>query len=217
MAYGKHDGEPLFTDLKDLRPTFYGFIVAYKLLGERKYLDAAVRGADWFVRNAVDKGAFTGVCGDARFINDFATGQAVQALLDMHGLTGEARYRDAALRTARMYATSIYTHPTPGDREIEYKGRKMQEWQISQVGLCFEHGGCAGSAVSSTSHGPRLRRAKRTSHRTRTWRPITGASSTGVPVPSRIMRGGSWGGSPITSSPKPKCGAVAESRSPAVS
>lgn len=39
----------------------------------------------------------------------------------------------------------------------------------------------------------------------------------GVPVPSRIMRGGSWGGSPITSSPKPKCGAVAESRSPAVS
>lgn len=79
MAYGKHDGEPLFTDLKDLRPTFYGFVVAYKLLGEHKYLDAAVRGADWFVRNAVDKGAFTGVCGDARFINDFATGQAVQA------------------------------------------------------------------------------------------------------------------------------------------
>jgi len=33
----------------------------------------------------------------------------------------------------------------------------MQEWQISQVGLCFEHGGCAGSAVKSgpillTSH-----------------------------------------------------------------
>lgn len=93
-------GNPLFTDLKDLRPTFYGFVVAYKLLGERKYLDAAVRGADWFVRNAVDKGAFTGVCGDARFINDFATGQAAQALLDMHGLTGETRYRDAALRTA---------------------------------------------------------------------------------------------------------------------
>ena len=238
VAYGKHDGKPLFTDLKDLRPTFYGFVVAYKLLGERKYLDAAVRGADWFVRNAVDKGAFTGVCGDARFINDFATGQAAQALLDMHGLTGETRYRDAALRTARMYATSIYTHPTPGDREIEYKGRKMQEWQISQVGLCFEHGGCAGAArscspataacslgcmkrpetgSSSTSRGLRLRRAKRTSHRTRTWRPITGASSTGVPVPSRTMRGGSWGGSPITSSPKPKCGAAAESRSPAVS
>ncbi|MFR0772366.1 MAG: hypothetical protein ACLSH3_00500 [Alistipes finegoldii] len=75
----------------------------------------------------------------------------------MHDLTGEAKYREAALRTARMYTTSIYTHPTPSDREIEYKGRKMQEWQISQVGLCFEHGGCAGSAVKSgpillTSH-----------------------------------------------------------------
>ena len=60
VAYGKHDGKPLFTDLKDLRPTFYGFVVAYKLLGERKYLDAAVRGADWFVRNAVDKGLSPG-------------------------------------------------------------------------------------------------------------------------------------------------------------
>lgn len=56
----QHDGKPLFTDLKDLRPTFYGFVVAYKLLGERKYLDAAVRGADWFVRNAVDKGLSPG-------------------------------------------------------------------------------------------------------------------------------------------------------------
>lgn len=44
VAYGKHDGKPLFTDLQDLRPTFYGFVVAYELLGERKYLDAAVRG-----------------------------------------------------------------------------------------------------------------------------------------------------------------------------
>lgn len=157
VAYDKHDGRALFTDLKDLRPTFYGFIVAYRILGERKYLDAAVRGAEWFIRNAVDRGAFTGVCGDARFINDFATAQAVQALLDMAELTGEARYDDAALRTARMYTASIYTHPMPSDRSVEYKGNILQEWQISQVGLCFEHGGCAGSAVKSgpillTSH-----------------------------------------------------------------
>lgn len=157
VAYGKQDVKPLFTDLKDLRPTFYGFVVAYRILGDPKYLDAAVRGADWFIRNATDKGAFTGVCGDARFINDFATGQAVQALLDIHELTRKPEYREAALRTARIYTTSVYTHPTPSDRTIEYKGKAMQEWQISQVGLCFEHGGCAGSAVKSgpillTSH-----------------------------------------------------------------
>lgn len=108
-----HDGKPLFTDLQDLRPTFYGFVVAYELLGERKYLDAAVRGADWFVRNAVDKGAFTGVCGDARFINDFATGQAVQALLDVHDLTGEAKYRGG--RTPHgpdVHHVNLYTPDT---------------------------------------------------------------------------------------------------------
>lgn len=157
VAFGKHDGKAQFTDLKDLRPTFYGLIVAHRLLGDQKYLDAALRGADWFVSNATDKGAFTGVCGDARLINDFATAQAVQALLDLFDLTGRAEYRNAALRTARIYTTSIYTHPTPSRREVEYKGRKMEEWQISQVGLCFEHGGCAGSAVRSgpillTSH-----------------------------------------------------------------
>lgn len=157
MAYNRHDRKALFTDLQDLRPTFYGFIVAHRLLGERKYLDAAVRSADWFVRNATDRGAFTGVCGDARFINDFATAQAVQALLDLSDLTGKEEYREAALRTAQIYTTSIYTHPTPSEQEVEYRGRRMHEWQISQVGLCFEHGGCAGSAVKSgpillTSH-----------------------------------------------------------------
>lgn len=157
VAYGKQQGEPLFTDLEDLRPTFYGFVVAYRLLGEQKYLDAAVRGADWFIRRAVNRGAFTGVCGDARFINDFATGQAVQALLDVYELTGRLAYREAALRTAQFYTTSIYTHPMASDRSVEVNGKNLQQWQISQVGLCFEHGGCAGSAVGAgpillTSH-----------------------------------------------------------------
>lgn len=157
VAVDRHNGQVLFSDLSDLRPTFYGFIVAYRILGDRKYLDAAIRGADWFVRNATDKGAFTGVCGDARFINDFATAQAVQALLDIGALTNDDKYNDAALRTARMYTCSIYTHPTPGEHPLRYKERELPEWQISQVGLCFEHGGCAGSAVRSgpillTSH-----------------------------------------------------------------
>lgn len=88
VACDKLARRPVYTDLKDLRPTFYGLAVAYRVLGDRKYLDAAVRGADWFVRNAVDKGSFVGVCGDTRFVNDFATGQSAQALLDLWELTG---------------------------------------------------------------------------------------------------------------------------------
>lgn len=157
VAYDRHDHRPLFTDLSDLRPTFYGFVVAHRILGDERYRQAAIRGAEWFIRNATDKGAFTGVCGDARFINDFATAQAIQALLDVCDLSQDTRFREAALRTAQLYTCSIYTHPTPGTQPVEYKGRPMEEWQISQVGLCFEHGGCAGSAVRSgpillTSH-----------------------------------------------------------------
>lgn len=147
VAYDKQTRQPIYADLRDLRPTFYGFAVAYRMLGDRKYLDAAIRGADWFVRNAVDKGSFLGVCGDTRFVNDFATGQSAQALLDMWELTGEARYRDAAVRTARIYTTSIYTRKRPTDALKLPKGKPWRDWQISQVGLPFEHGGAMGSAV----------------------------------------------------------------------
>ncbi len=157
VAYDKQTRRPIYTDLKDLRPTFYGLMIAYRILGEKKYLAAACRGADWFIEHAVDRGSFLGVCGDARFINDFATGQSAQALLDLYDMTGETRYRDAAIRTARIYTCSIYTHPTATRRMKQVKGKKVEDWQISQVGLPFEHGGSAGSAVGSgpillTSH-----------------------------------------------------------------
>lgn len=76
------DGVPV--DNIDYRPTFYGMLVAYKMLKDKKYLDAAVKGADWYVKNAVANGSFVGVCGDVRFVNDFATAQSAQALLDLY-------------------------------------------------------------------------------------------------------------------------------------
>lgn len=157
VAYDKLTRRPVYTDLKDLRPTFYGLAVAYRVLGDGKYLDAAVRGADWFVRNAVDKGSFLGVCGDTRFVNDFATGQSAQALLDLWELTGDERYKEAAIRTARIYTASIYTHKRPTEAVKYPKGKVRRDWQISQVGLPFEHGGAMGSAVHAgpillTSH-----------------------------------------------------------------
>ena len=43
VAYDKATHQPLFTDLQDLRPTFYGLIVAYRILKDEKYLTAAKR------------------------------------------------------------------------------------------------------------------------------------------------------------------------------
>ena len=157
VAYDKLTGKALFTDLEDLRPTFYGLLVAHRILGERKYLDAALRGADWYVGHAVDRGRFLGVCGDARFINDFATVQSAQALLETYEASGNERYLDAAVRAARLYACSVYTHPRSENAPVRRKGRELRDWQLSQTGLCFEHGGSTGSATKSgpillTSH-----------------------------------------------------------------
>lgn len=146
VAYDKHTHDPMFTDLKDLRPTFYGLIVAYRILKDEKYLTAAKRGADWFIRNAVMKGNFIGVCGDARYAPDFATAQSAQALLDLYDLTGDKKYETAAVQTARIYLTSIYTQPVPSAKTKRVNGIPREDWQITQSGLSFEHGGIIGSA-----------------------------------------------------------------------
>jgi hypothetical protein len=94
----------------------------------------------------VDKGHFIGVCGDARYAPDFATAQAAQALLDLYDLTHDKKYQEAAIRTGRMYLTSIYTQPMANRKIKMVKGVQREDWQISQAGLSFEHGGIIGSA-----------------------------------------------------------------------
>lgn len=153
MAFDKDSHKPIFNDLQDYRPTFYGMYVAYRITGDLKYLQSAVKGADWYVKNAVYNGYFTGVCGDVRFVNDFATAQSAQALLDIYDATSDETYKDAAISIAKMYATSIFTYPIPDKKIKTARGRKWEDWQLSQVGLGFEHGGSIGSAVD---YGPIL-------------------------------------------------------------
>lgn len=145
VAYDHETRTPLYTETPDFRPTFYGLLVAYRILGDERYLDAARRGADWVVRNAVEAGRFLGVCGDTRFGPDFATAQLAQALLDLHAITGHEPYRDAAVKTARFYVTSIVTHPLATGAEKWVNGQRRADWEITQAGLGFEHGGVIGS------------------------------------------------------------------------
>lgn len=157
VAYDRRTNAPIFTDLKDLRPTFYGLLVAYRILGDEKYLHAACRGADWFIENAVNNGSFLGVCGDFRFAPDFATGQSVQALLDLYEITKEEKYKIASIKTAQIYTTYIYTHPIPDRSKKMVQGIEYEDWEISQVGSRVEQSGLLGSANGSgpillTSH-----------------------------------------------------------------
>ncbi len=149
VGYSRKTEKPVFTDLVDYRPTFYGLLVAYRVLGDEKYLAAARRGADWLVDRSVREGKFLGVCGDVRFVPDFATGQIAQAMLDLHAATGDTRYRDAGIAAARFYTTSVYTHPIASSEPRTANNTQLPEWKINQAGLSFEHGGLMGSAVNN--------------------------------------------------------------------
>ncbi|HEY0272812.1 MAG TPA: glycerophosphoryl diester phosphodiesterase, partial [Chitinophaga sp.] len=149
VGYDHQSARPQFTDLQDLRPTFYGLLVAYRILKDEKYLQAARKGADWFMTHALAQASFLGVCGDARFAPDFATGQSAQALLDLYTLTKDPKYQDAAIATARLYTASVYTHPIPSRAMKTVNGHPREDWEISQAGLSFEHGGTMGSANSA--------------------------------------------------------------------
>lgn len=151
VAYNRST-QPIFKELKDYRPTFYGMIVAWKILKEQKYLDAAKKGADWYWKEGVQKGYFLGVCGDSRFVPDFATAQTAQSYLDLYEITKEEKYKTAAIVAARFYISSIYTHPV-STKPVQVKGQLLEQWQIAQNGLSFEHGGNFGS---SGNRGPIL-------------------------------------------------------------
>jgi hypothetical protein len=147
VAYDRSTHALSYPRLTDLRPTWYGLYVAWRVLGDRRYLDAARRGADWFLARAVEPGHYLGVCGDTDFVMDFATGQSAQCLLDLYEATRDRRYREAALKTGRLYWTWTYTHPIPDRTTKTVKGKARQDWEITQAGLNMEHGGVRGSAI----------------------------------------------------------------------
>nr|MBI1228859.1 glycerophosphoryl diester phosphodiesterase [Cytophagales bacterium] len=152
VAYSREE-EEIFKELQDFRPTFYGLLVAHRILKDQKYLDAAIKGADWYLENGVNNGSFLGVCGDMRYAPDFATGQTAQAYLDLFDITGKSRYQEAAVKAAKIYTSYIYTHPIPSQQTKNVNGKQVQDWEIAQAGLSFEHGGTLGSA---NFHGPIL-------------------------------------------------------------
>lgn len=139
VAYDQYSHQLAFPQLKDLRATWYGLLVAYRILGDAKYLAAAEKGANWQIENGVNKGLYLGVCGDARNIWDFATAQAAQALLDLYEVTKKEEYKKAAIQTGRVYTTSIFTHPIATAQPKKVGAALLQDWEVSQVGLGVEH------------------------------------------------------------------------------
>lgn len=139
VGYDRMSYRLAFPDLKDFRPTWYGLLIAYRMLGDSKYLLAAEKGAEWLYKNGVKKGYYLGVCGDARNIWDFATAQCSQAYIDLYDITNKEVYKTAAIEAAKAYSTTIFTHPVSTGKEKSAAGIKRQDWEINQTGLGVEH------------------------------------------------------------------------------
>ncbi len=154
VAYDTISHLSSFPQLTDVRPTWYGLAVAARVLGDKKYLDAARKGADWYLENAVAKGHYLGACGDALNIWDFTTVFGAQALLDIYDLTKDEKYKAAAIEVARVYATSIFTHPIPSTATKTVAGKSLADWEFTQTGLSVEHirGTATSGPVLLSSH-----------------------------------------------------------------
>jgi hypothetical protein len=155
VAYDRFSNKVTFPDLKDLRPTWYGLFIAYRITGEQQYLQAAKKGADWLIKNAVEKGYYLGVCGDARNVWDFATAQCAEAFLELYTVTKQESYKQAGIEAAKIYATSIFTQPIATTKMKSVKGVPRQDWEISQAGLSVEHirGTASGGPILISSFG----------------------------------------------------------------
>lgn len=86
---------------------------AHRVTGDARYLDAAKRGADFLMRAQNPNGSWSHHYDPAKGraatqlddaaggeVNDYGTSAPVATLLRMHRLTGEAKYREAALKGA---------------------------------------------------------------------------------------------------------------------
>ncbi len=139
VAYDVFSQELTFPDLIDYRPTWYGLLIAHRILGDEKYLAAAKNAADWQLEEGVKQGRYLGVCGDTRNFWDFATAQTAQAYMELFDATRDERYREAGIEAARVYTTSIFTHPIASDAVKKVNDTEFKDWEISQVGLGVEH------------------------------------------------------------------------------
>ncbi|MDD4922327.1 MAG: hypothetical protein PHS30_07605, partial [Bacteroidales bacterium] len=74
--------------------------------------------------------------------------------LDIYDLTKNDLYKKAAIEAAKIYTTSIFTHPMATNETKYQNGTEVKDWEINQVGLGVEHirGTAGGGPILITSY-----------------------------------------------------------------
>ncbi|WP_149193311.1 hypothetical protein [Luteimonas suaedae] len=170
-------------DVNERGDTWQNSLALYRATGRRHYLDAAVRGADAYLRERVERPqqAFAGVHGEepffwTQFVPDFA------ALMQLYDVTAERRYLEAAHRAARVFTQFVWFAPAIPDTEVLVnpggkaplygylagKGHpqmpaaeeRVPGWRLSEIGLTPESSGTSSGhrGIFMTNWAPWLLR-----------------------------------------------------------
>ncbi len=122
---------------------------AYEWTGERKYLESAIETADFVLEAQYECGAWPSEYPPRKeswlalpMLNDRVTISQTRLLLEVHEVTGDARYLEGAKRAGQWFIDWQLPEPTPGWAQ-QYNWDKTPAW-----GRPFEPPSCCGSPSS---------------------------------------------------------------------
>ncbi|MEM3942019.1 MAG: hypothetical protein QW829_04005 [Candidatus Bathyarchaeia archaeon] len=110
-------------------------IKLYKITGEKKYLDSAIRAGEFVLNNYVEPCEFCSGHPDSPYtkgtlITNEIVAHTLEAMLTLYEITKDRRYLEGAIKTGAIYATWIYLWdvPFPHGTTLHKYGFKSAGW-----------------------------------------------------------------------------------------
>jgi hypothetical protein len=153
-------------DYKEVGKNWINDMWLYKATGDKKYLNAAIAGADKYISQRIDQlqTGFNDPMQTGYFFWPTFTGRWIE-FLELFELTGNARYLQAARTGARNYTMFTWMVPavpdslvtvnkggkapmywylrSKGHQQMYYPEEKAPAWRLSEIGLTPESSGTA--------------------------------------------------------------------------
>jgi len=119
-------------------------IYFYRLTGEAELLADARHIADAYIEARVDQPPRDFLDAASSFWNELCAHH--DALFELHELTDDPRYAEAAVRALREFVLLFSFGPIPPDADVTFSGRTAPAWRFSEVGTVSE------SAATALNH-----------------------------------------------------------------
>ncbi len=92
----------------------------YKILGERKYLDFAVKSLDFYMKRDLDNFTCTAGAIDCTCVDKETAGPVIIAALDLYEITKDKKFLEYAVKSSYYFASWMYTYDVYYGPEAEF-------------------------------------------------------------------------------------------------